>query len=147
MRCGSVLVGAFTTFFNPNSMLDAVYTPPNLKCLIIEDEPLAIKRIVEYIQMFPSLSITGTIKDIEDPSCFAPDLQSTDILFLDLVVSGGIIEDLAEYIAGIPFLVITSAISKRDYPAFVKQRSHYALQKPISPEMFRKCIAEMFNVQ
>lgn len=40
--------------------------PHNLKCLIIEDEPLAIKKISEYIHMFPSFSITGTIRDIED---------------------------------------------------------------------------------
>ncbi|WP_104381593.1 hypothetical protein [Sphingobacterium sp. HMA12] len=120
--------------------------PPNLNCLIIEDEPLAIKKIVEYIRMFPDLSLTGTIEDIEDPASFAPDLQATDILFLDLVVSGGIIETLEELIVEIPFLIITSAICKRDYPTFVKERSHYALQKPISPEMFRKCIAEVFNM-
>lgn len=127
-------------------MLQTTYMPPNLKCLIIEDEPLAIKKIIEYIRMFPSLSIKGTIKDIEDPTRFAPDLRNTDILFLDLVVSGGIIENLEKHIADIPFLVITSAICKRDYPTFVKERCHYALQKPISPEMFRKCIGEMFNM-
>jgi len=121
--------------------------PHNLKCLIIEDEPLAIKKISEYIHMFPSFSITGTIRDIEDPVRFAIDLRATDILFLDLVVSGGIIETLEEYIAGIPFLIVTSAICKRDYPSFVKERNHYALQKPISPEMFRECIAELFNMR
>ncbi|MNH40350.1 hypothetical protein D3C79_1016630 [compost metagenome] len=96
--------------------------------------------------MFPSFSITSTIRDIEDPARFAIDLRATDILFLDLVVSGGTIETLEEHIAGIPFLIVTSAISKRDYPSFVKERSHYALQKPISPEMFRECIAELFNM-
>lgn len=126
-------------------MIDSLISS-KLTCIVIEDEPLALKKIVEYIQMFPNLSIIKTIKDIEDPAGFVQELKSADVLFLDLIVSGGKIEKLADHITEIPYLVVTSAISRWEYPDFVKERNHYALQKPISPEMFKNCIHQMMNL-
>lgn len=113
---------------------------PKLKCILIEDEPLATKKIVEYIHMFPNLELVKMVADIENPTLFSHDLKSADILFLDLIVSGGNINTLADFIADIPILIITSAISRWQYPAFIKNREHFALQKPISLQMFQSCI-------
>ncbi|UZJ63185.1 hypothetical protein OKW96_11715 [Sphingobacterium sp. KU25419] len=101
-----------------------------LKCFVIEDEPLATKKIVEYINMSPYLLLVRMVEDIEYPYLLFNDLKSTDILFLDLIVCGGHIESLAEYIRDIRFLVITSALSKWEYPEFIKKRPHFALQNP-----------------
>jgi len=113
---------------------------PKLKCILIEDEPLATKKIVEYIHMFPDLQLIKMVEDIENPALFSHDLKSADILFLDLIVSGGNINTLAELIADIPILIITSAVSRWQYPEFIKNREHFALQKPISLQMFQSCI-------
>jgi DNA-binding LytR/AlgR family response regulator len=113
---------------------------PKLKCILIEDEPLATKKIVEYIHMFPNLELVKMVADIENPTLFSHDLKSADILFLDLIVSGGNINTLADFIADIPILIITSAISRWQYPAFIKNREHFALQKPISLQMFQSGI-------
>ncbi len=113
---------------------------PKLKCILIEDEPLATKKIVEYIHMFPNLELVKMVADIENPTLFSHDLKSADILFLDLIVSGGNINTLADFIADIPILIITSAISRWQYPEFIKNREHFALQKPISLQMFQSCI-------
>ncbi|WP_294186319.1 hypothetical protein [uncultured Sphingobacterium sp.] len=120
-------------------------TSPQLKCILIEDEPLATKKMVEYIHMFPDLQLIRMVEDIENPALFRQDLKSADILFLDLIVSGGNISTLADLIADIPILIITSALSHRQYPEFIKNRKHFALQKPISPEMFQSCIKQVMR--
>ncbi|MDR6736510.1 MULTISPECIES: hypothetical protein [unclassified Sphingobacterium] len=120
-------------------------TSPKLKCILIEDEPLATKKIVEYIHMFPDLQLIKMVEDIENPELFRQDLKSADILFLDLIVSGGNINALAELISEIPILIITSAVSRWQYPEFIKNRKHFALQKPISPEMFQSCIKQVMQ--
>lgn len=120
-------------------------TSPQLKCILIEDEPLATKKMVEYIHMFPDLQLIRMVEDIENPALFRQDLKSADILFLDLIVSGGNISTLADLIVDIPILIITSALSYRQYPEFIKNRKHFALQKPISPEMFQSCIKQVMR--
>lgn len=120
-------------------------TSTKLKCILIEDEPLATKKIVEYIHMFPDLQLIKMVEDIENPALFSHDLKSADILFLDLIVSGGNINTLAELIADIPILIITSAVSRWQYPEFIKNRKHFVLQKPISPQMFQSCIKQVMQ--
>ncbi|MFC3356176.1 hypothetical protein [Sphingobacterium zeae] len=120
-------------------------TSPQLKCFLIEDEPLATKKMVEYIHMFPDLQLIRMVEDIENLALFRQDLKSADILFLDLIVSGGNINTLAELIVDIPILIITSALSRWQYPEFIKNRTHFSLQKPISPEMFQSCIKQVMK--
>src|ERR1700704_3825854 len=54
-----------------------------IKCMIIEDEPLAVKILVDYIRQTPFLELQGTFKD----AILATDYlrsNSTDLIFLDI---------------------------------------------------------------
>src|SRR5215210_2416270 len=54
-----------------------------IKCIIIEDEPLAVKVLLDYISQVPFLELQGTFKD----AILATDWlrnNTTDLIFLDI---------------------------------------------------------------
>ena len=54
-----------------------------IKCIIIEDEPLAVKVLSDYILQVPFLELQGTFKD----AILATDYlrhNNTDLIFLDI---------------------------------------------------------------
>jgi len=54
-----------------------------IKCIIIEDEPLAVKVLVDYISQVPFLELQKTFKDAILATEFLHDNQ-TDLIFLDI---------------------------------------------------------------
>ncbi len=55
----------------------------NIKCIIVEDEPLAIKVLSEYVSQVPFLQLQGTFKDAILATEYLRD-HSTDLIFLDI---------------------------------------------------------------
>ena len=54
-----------------------------IKCIVIEDEPLAVKVLVDYIAATPFLELQQTFKDALLATDFLRD-HSTDLIFLDI---------------------------------------------------------------
>ena len=55
----------------------------NIRCIIVEDEPLAVKVLADYVAQVPFLELQGTFKD----AILAADYlrqHSTDLIFLDI---------------------------------------------------------------
>jgi response regulator of citrate/malate metabolism len=55
----------------------------NIRCIIIEDEPLAVKVLSDYIAQVPFLELQATFKD----ALLATDWlrnNNTDLMFLDI---------------------------------------------------------------
>lgn len=116
-----------------------------LRCIIIEDEPLATRRLQSLIKGQKVLKLLGDIDDIGEIDFFLSDLKQTDILFLDLRIKGGDIELIQEYLSSIPYIIVTSALVSEDYPNFIKQREHFILRKPITRELFNTCLERIFT--
>jgi DNA-binding LytR/AlgR family response regulator len=55
----------------------------NIKCIIIEDEPLAVKVLSDYILQVPFLQLEGTFKDAILATDWLRD-HHTDLIFLDI---------------------------------------------------------------
>jgi two-component system LytT family response regulator len=55
----------------------------NTRCIIIEDEPLAIKVLADYISNVPFLNLKGTFKDAILATEYLRD-NSVDLIFLDI---------------------------------------------------------------
>src|ERR1700750_255813 len=55
----------------------------NIKCIIVEDEPLAVKVLSDYISQVPFLELEGTFKDAILATDYLRD-HSTDLIFLDI---------------------------------------------------------------
>ena len=56
---------------------------PKVKCIIIEDEPLAVKILSDYISQVPFLELQGTFKDAILASDFLRQ-HDTGLMFLDI---------------------------------------------------------------
>jgi two-component system LytT family response regulator len=54
-----------------------------LRCIIVEDEPLAAKVLAEYIAQVAFLRLTGTFKDALRAADFLRD-NPADLIFLDI---------------------------------------------------------------
>ena len=55
----------------------------NINCIIIEDEPLAIERVKNYVQKLPFLSLVKTFETAIDALLFLKS-QPIDLIFLDI---------------------------------------------------------------
>lgn len=54
-----------------------------LSCIIIEDEPLAVKTLADYIRQVPFLELSGTFKDAIQATEFLRD-HNIQLIFLDI---------------------------------------------------------------
>lgn len=116
-----------------------------LKCFLLEDEPLAIVQIRKYIKQWKQLQFIGFANDIEFIEELLPSISEADIIFLDLILSGGNISSLNPFLESKTTIVIISALPKEQYPVFLDQWTLYRLQKPITQEQFDQCICEILT--
>ena len=54
-----------------------------IRCIIVEDEPLAVKVLVDYISQVPFLELEGTFKDAILATEFLHN-HTVDLIFLDI---------------------------------------------------------------
>jgi two-component system LytT family response regulator len=109
-----------------------------LKCVAIDDEPLAIELISTYISRFPDLELLQTF---EDAVSGAEYLQKTavDLLFLDINMPDISGVDLARALQKKPMIIFTTAYKQFAYEGFELEAIDYLL-KPIDFERFGKSI-------
>ncbi len=115
-----------------------------MKCIIIDDEPLAQQIVEDYIKMIPFLKLEKKCDSVFDAINV---LQSTkiDLIFLDIHlpnISG------IEFIRGLenrPMFIFTTAYSEHALEAFDLSAIDYLL-KPISFPRFFKAANKAYNL-
>jgi DNA-binding LytR/AlgR family response regulator len=105
-----------------------------IKCLIVEDEPLAAKVIEDYVRMVPFLELAGICKDA---ICAATLLQETPVQLLFLDIHLPKIKGLAflRTLAQPPAVIITTAYHQYAVEGFELNVTDYLL-KPVEFERF-----------
>jgi two-component system LytT family response regulator len=107
-----------------------------IKCIIIEDEPLAIKKLVNYINKLPTLNLLETFDSAISAIGFLK-ANSIDLIFLDIEMKELTGIQLLESINTKSKVIITTAYEKYAIKGFELQVSDYLL-KPITFERFIK---------
>ena len=79
-----------------------------IKCIIVEDEPLAVNVITSYISQVPFLELQATFKDALLATDFLRD-NSTDLIFLDIHLPKLKGMAFLKTLADPPAVIITSA--------------------------------------
>ena len=107
-----------------------------IHCLIIDDEPPAIKVIEHYIQQVPDLALAGSYTD-PVAGMVAIESRQADLLFLDINMPqlSGI--DLIKSLANPPLIVLTTAYPEYAVEGFELEVLDYLL-KPIALNRFLK---------
>lgn len=114
-----------------------------LKCLIVDDESIAIKGIVNYINRLDFLEVTATCSSAIEAAGI---LNRTDIdlMFLDINMPHLSGLEFLESLEKAPLTIITTAYSEYALEGFRLQVADY-LMKPISFQRFFQAATKALN--
>jgi two-component system, LytTR family, response regulator len=107
---------------------------PNIKCIIVEDEPLAVKVLAGYIANIPFLQLEGSFKDAILATEYLHD-HSVDLIFLDIHLPKLKGMAFLKTLEHPPAVIITTAYHQYAVEGFELNVTDYLL-KPIEFERF-----------
>ena len=107
-----------------------------MKCIAIDDEPLALKQISAYIEKTSGLELIGSFESSVEALKFL-EKNDTDLMFVDINMPdlNGI--DLVKSLKKPPLVIFTTAYSEYAMEGFKVNAIDYLL-KPIAYEDFRR---------
>ncbi len=117
----------------------------NVKCLIIDDEPLAINVIKNYLKQFSTIEIVNTFNNAIEGLEFLKS-NDVDLIFLDINMP---LLDGLNFIKSLkvkPLIIITTAYEEYAVETYELDVLDY-LVKPISLPRFMIAINRVFEVQ
>lgn len=112
-----------------------------MKCIIVEDEPLATKVLADYISQVPFLDLQGTFKDAILASDFLRD-NPVDLMFLDIHLPKLKGMAFLKTLAYPPSVIITTAYHQYAVEGFNLNVTDYLL-KPFEFERFLAAVIKV----
>lgn len=109
-----------------------------LKCVAIDDEPLALELVKEYIARFPELSLQQSFDDAISGGEYLRQ-HPVDLLFVDINMPDITGLDLVRSLAERPMIIFTTAHKNFAIDGFELDAVDYLL-KPIGFERFSKAV-------
>jgi len=106
----------------------------NIKCIIVEDEPLATKVLVDYVSQVPFLDLQGSFKDAILATEYLHN-HSVDLIFLDIHLPRLKGMAFLKTLAHPPAVIITTAYHQYAVEGFDLNVTDYLL-KPFEFERF-----------
>src|SRR6266571_4803145 len=106
----------------------------NIKCIIVEDEPLAVKVLADYISQVPFLELQSTFKDAILATDYLRD-HHTDLIFLDIHLPKLKGMAFLKTLTHPPAVIITTAYHQYAVEGFNLNVTDYLL-KPFEFERF-----------
>ncbi len=117
----------------------------NLKCIIIEDEPLAVKVLADYITQVPFLELGATFKDALLAADYLRD-HVVDLIFLDIHLPKLKGIDFLKTLSRPPAVIITTAYHQYAVEGFNLNVTDYLL-KPFEFERFLTAVSKVKTAQ
>ena len=117
----------------------------NIKCIIIEDEPLAVKVLSDYIAQVPFLELQATFKDAILATDWLRD-HATDLIFLDIHLPKLKGMAFLKTLANPPAVIITTAYHQYAVEGFDLNVTDYLL-KPFEFERFLAAVTKVKTAQ
>ena len=100
-----------------------------ITCIAVDDEPLALRQIVSYIEQTPFLQLIGKFTNALEVSSFLKE-NPVDLLFLDIHMSDLNGLELAKTLVNPPRIIFTTAYSEHAIEGYKVNAIDYLL-KPI----------------
>jgi DNA-binding LytR/AlgR family response regulator len=109
-----------------------------IKCLVVDDEPLAREVLLQFIANCPSLEVVGECSDAIEAGEFLRSGQA-DLIFLDIEMPMLLGTDFIKTLTHPPIIIFTTAYPEFAAEGFDSNAVDYLL-KPISFERFTKAV-------
>lgn len=109
-----------------------------MRCLIIDDEPLAHKVIKSYCEALPHLEIVGSAHSALEAMTFLS-AESIDLIFLDINMPRIQGLDFLKTLSNPPLVIVTTAYQEFAVESYEQRVIDYLL-KPFSLDRFLKAI-------
>lgn len=116
-----------------------------IRCLVIDDEPLAQEVLMNYIDRFAELEYVGACKNALDAFTILQQEQ-IDLMFLDIKMPGINGLDFLRALKNPPSVIFTTAFANHAIEGFELDAVDYLL-KPITFERFQKSINKALKIQ
>ena len=115
-----------------------------LRAYLVDDEPLAIERLMRLLGSFEEVTIAGSSCDPAEALGFLTgnDGKKIDVLFLDIQMPGMTGFELLSRLDEQPFVIFTTAYDEYALRAFEVNSIDYLL-KPVEAEQLERAIAKL----
>ena len=113
-----------------------------VKCLIVDDEPMARDVIRHYIENIPLLSVSGEFGNAIEAMMFMQE-NSVDIIFLDIRMPQLNGTDFVRSLRNVPKIIFTTAHKEYAHEGFELDVVDYLL-KPIRLDRFLRAVNKAF---
>ena len=112
-----------------------------IRCLIVDDEPLAREILGQYVSQSDELQLVGACKNANEVVELLQK-ESVDVLFLDIQMPGISGMALMKSLENPPLVVFTTAYDQYAVEGYEVRAVDYLL-KPISPDRFKKAVEKV----
>ena len=116
----------------------------NIRCLAIDDEPLAVKKIAGYIQKVPFLELVAECRSASEAMSIM-DKNVIQLLFIDINMPDISGMEFVKSLTNKPYVVFTTAYSEYAVEGFQVDAVDYLL-KPITFSNFLKAANKVKNL-
>ncbi|ULQ55470.1 LytTR family DNA-binding domain-containing protein [Flavihumibacter rivuli] len=113
-----------------------------IKCIIVDDEPMARDVVRRYVQMVPTLKLVGEFGNAIDATIFLQE-QSVDIIFLDIKMPQLTGTEFVRSLHTVPKIIFTTAHKEYAHEGFELDVTDYLL-KPIRFDRFLRAVNKAF---
>ena len=114
-----------------------------IKCIAIDDEPLALEKMAKFIHKVPYLELLGTFDNALQALEFLKQTK-VDLLFLDIQMDELTGIQLLEALKEKPEVILTTAYDQYAIKGYELSVSDYLL-KPISFQRFLKAVERVYQ--
>lgn len=116
----------------------------NIRCIAIDDEPLAVKKIAGYIQKVPFLELVAECRSAAEAMSIL-DNSIVQLMFIDINMPDISGMDFVKSLTNKPYIVFTTAYSEYAVEGFQVEAVDYLL-KPITFTNFLKAANKVKNL-
>lgn len=114
-----------------------------INCIIVEDEPLALKRTSDFVSRVPYLNLLASFTNGFEAIGFLK-AHDVDLLFLDIEMDGFTGIELIESLSRKPQIIITTAYDKYALKGFELHVADYLL-KPFGFDRFLNSVERVYE--
>ncbi|MCD8540278.1 MAG: LytTR family DNA-binding domain-containing protein [Leadbetterella sp.] len=114
-----------------------------LRCIVVDDEPLGRKLMVENISLIPFLELVGTAKNAFEAMELL-ESEKIDLMFLDIQMPGMTGTKFVESLTQKPMIIFVTAYEEFAVESYNLEVIDY-LMKPVSVERFTKAANKAYE--